>query len=196
MENNLNISNRLKIGDEFEIADMKWKILDITDAGYMCIGDSLADHRCFDFDSNDWKFSDLRKYLNKEFYEKISEEIGKDNIISLERDLLSLDGQTEYGTIYDFVSLLTVDEYRKYRKYIQNINFYWWLITPWSTPCNNYKKTCTVVSEFGSITDLGARHFCLVRPVCIFSATIFAQTHYPSYANGNTDQRIIPSESI
>jgi hypothetical protein len=167
------IPKGLKIGDEFELADINWKILDITDAGYMCIGDSLGDKK-FDENSSDWNESSLREYLNNEFYEKIAREVGRENIISSKRNLLSLDGQTEYGESDDFVSLLTVDEYRKYRKLIPNTGDWWWLVTPWSTPCNEYSKTVTVVSPSGYFSSNG----CYdsgggVRPFCIFSSSIF-----------------------
>lgn len=167
------VQKGLKIGDEFELADINWKILDITDAGYMCIGDSLG-NKIFDDNSNNWNKSRLRTYLNGEFYEKVAKEIGKDNIFAFKRDLLSLDGQEEYGETDDFVSLLTVDEYRKYRKHIPNTNKWWWLITPWSTHCNDCGIFTTVVSPFGYVVD---RNCCLnnfgVRPVCIFSSSIF-----------------------
>lgn len=166
------IPKGLKIGDEFELADINWKILDITDAGYMCIGDSLGDKK-FDENSSDWNESSLREYLNNEFYEKIAREVGRENIISSKRNLLSLDGQTEYGESDDFVSLLTVDEYRKYRKLIPNTGDWWWLVTPWSTPCNEYSKTVTVVSPSGYVNDGGCDYGIGVRPVCIFSSSIF-----------------------
>lgn len=165
----------LKIGDEFELADVNWKILDITDAGYMCIGDSLGD-KIFDNNSNNWDKSSLRSYLHTEFYKKVAKEIGEDNIFAFKRDLLSLDGQEEYGETDDFVSLLTVDEYRKYRKLIPNTNKWWWLITPLSTSCNNYESTVTAVSPSGCFGSCGRIH-CGdnngVRPVCIFSSSIF-----------------------
>lgn len=166
------IPKELKIGDEFELADVNWKILDITDAGYMCIGDSLGD-KIFDNNSNNWNKSSLRAYLNGEFYEKISKEIGKGNIVSFKRDLLSLDGQTEYGENDDAVSLLTVDEYRKYRKLIPNTDDWWWLITPWSTPCNNYESAVAVVSPSGCIGNSHCGNCNGVRPFCIFSSSIF-----------------------
>lgn len=166
------IQKELKIGDEFELADVNWKILDITDAGYMCIGDSLGDKK-FDENSSDWKKSSLRSYLHTEFYKKVSKEIGEDNIVTFKRDLLSLDGQEEYGETDDFVSLLTVDEYRKYRKFIPNYGKWWWLITPWSTPCNNYESTVTVVSPSGCINYGDCIDRSGVRPVCIFSSSIF-----------------------
>ncbi len=166
------IPKGLKIGDEFEIAEVNWKILDITDAGYMCIGDSIGD-RIFDGNSNNWGKSSLRTYLNSEFYEKISKEIGKDNIVAFKRNLLSLDGHTEYGESDDFVSLLTVDEYRKYRKHIPNTYDWWWLITPWSTSCNDCKKYQAVVSPSGFIYYGNCIHYYVVRPVCIFYSSIF-----------------------
>lgn len=166
------IPKGLKIGDEFELADINWKILDITDAGYMCIGDSLG-NKIFDGNSNNWNKSSLRTYLNGELYEKISKEIGKDNIVSFKRDLLSLDGQEEYGETDDFVSLLTVDEYRKYRKFIPNTGDWWWLITPWSTPCNNYKLTVAVVTPSGNFNYYYCGLSFGVRPFCIFFSSIF-----------------------
>lgn len=162
----------LKIGDEFKLSDINWKIIDITDDGYMCIGDSFG-NKAFANSSNNWSKSSLRTYLNGELYEKISKEIGKDNIVSFKRDLLSLDGQEEYGETDDFVSLLTVDEYRKYRKFIPNTGDWWWLITPWSTPCNNYKSTVAVVSPSGNISYDDCNLDNGVRPFCIFSSSIF-----------------------
>lgn len=159
----------LSIGDEFQLAGTTWKILDITDTGYMCLAEPMNNKK-FDFNDNNWKTSDLRSYLNKEFLEKIEEEIGKGNVLEFERNLLSLDGQTEYGTCIDKVSLLTVDEYRKYRKYIPNTDKWWWLITPWSTLCNNCSSTVTVVSSFGYIycdyydNDYGVCPFCVLNP--------------------------------
>ena len=170
----IHISKTLSIGDTFELAGLTWKILDITDKGYMCLADKLEESMEFDSDSNDWRNGDLREYLNADFLEELSEVIGEDNIIPFQRDLLSLDGQTEYGTCEDKVSLLTVDEYRKYRKLIPNTDdYWWWLITPWSTPCNDYKTSVTVVSSSGKFDYGNCYGNRGVRPFCIFSSAIF-----------------------
>lgn len=169
----INLLEGLGIGDTFEVADTKWKILDITSAGYICLADSIEE-RLFDSDSSNWKNSDLRGYLNKDFLGKIAAEIGLENIVPFERDLLSLDGQTEYGKCEDKVSLLTVDEYRKYRSLIPNTkDCWWWLVSPWSTPCNDYETTATVVSSAGGIISSFCSNCSGVRPVCIFSSSIF-----------------------
>lgn len=167
------IPSGLKVGDTFEIANIIWKILDITENGYMCIADRLENEMVFDNCSNDWKSSDLRKYLNYDFYNQIANEIGKENIITFERDLLSLDGQTEYGKFEDKISLLTVDEYRKYRNLMPNTSYWWWLVTPWSTLCNGYEKPIAVVSASGIIYYDNCYFNHSVRPVCIFSSSIF-----------------------
>lgn len=167
------VPSGLTIGDTFELADVTWKILDITDDGYKCLADKLADNMQFDKKSNDWRTSALREYLNGKFYEKLVSVVGKDNIIPFERDLLSLDGQTEYGICEDKISLLTVDEYREYRPLIPNADYWWWLITPWSTPCNDYKESVAVVSPSGNFYGC----FCVgdggVRPLVSFSSAIF-----------------------
>lgn len=164
----------LKVGDTFELAGLTWKILDITAEGYMCLADKLTDKMTFDEKSNDWVKSQLREYLNTEFIEKIADEIGEENIVSFKRDLLSLDGQTEYGECEDKVSLLTIDEYRKYRSLIPNTDVYWWwLISPWSTACNDWSTSVTVLSSSGIVNDYVCDGISGVRPVCIFSPSIF-----------------------
>lgn len=169
----INLPEGLGIGDTFELADTTWKILDITSAGYICLADSIEDMK-FDSDSNNWENSGLRSYLNGEFFEKMTAEIGLENIVPFERNLLSLDGQTEYGKCEDKVSLLAVDEYRKYRSLIPNTkDYWWWLVSPWSTPCNDYKKSVAVVSSAGDVLSSHCNRNYGVRPVCIFSSSIF-----------------------
>ena len=172
VECNKRFSKCLTIGDTFELAGVNWKIIDITSDGYVCLADSIGDMK-FDSENNDWRTSDLRKYLNEEFLKKIESEIGEGNLIEFERNLLSLDGQTEYGTCDDKVSLLTVDEYRKYRKLIPNTGDWFWLISPWSTPCNDFKNSVAVVAPSGDFDDDGCCYSFGVRPFCIFSSAIF-----------------------
>ena len=168
------IKKNLGIGDTFELLGLTWKILDITDKGYMCLASRFEDNMQFDSSANDWKISDLREYLNNEYYEELAEVIGADNIIPFERNLLSLDGLTEYGNCEDNISLLTVDEYRKYRALIPNTDDYcWWLITADSCKSNNDNIWVRVVSPLGYIWNDIYGNCRGVRPVCIFSSSIF-----------------------
>lgn len=165
-------NKKLNIGDVFEMLGLKWTILDVTEKGYMCLADRLENRMRFG-SNNNWKESSIRKYLNGEFSEKIATEIGAENIIEFERDLLSMDGQTEYGSCTDKVSLLNVDEYRKYRGNIPNADYWWWLITPDSTPCNDDEEWIRVVAPSGFIGRSSYYYIRGVRPFCIFSSSIF-----------------------
>ena len=169
----ITIKKNLSIGDTFELCNLVWKILDITDKGYVCLAERLEYGRQFDFDSNDWKSSDLREYLNSEFYEELAGCIGEENIIPFERDLLSLDGLKEYGNCEDKVSLISVDEYRKYRELIPNTDdYWWWTLTPDSCRSNN-NSWVRVVSPRGGIGYDRYNSGGGVRPFCIFSSSIF-----------------------
>lgn len=161
-----------KAGNQFELAGLKWKIIDILDSGCMCLAER-SESMIFDPDTNDWRISKLRQHLNGDLLRKLENEIGEENVIKFERDLLSVDGQNQYRACKDKVSLLTFDEYRKYRSLIPNEEYYWWLLTPWSTPCNGYYKWTTVVLPSGYINGNYCNGSCGVRPVCIFSPSIF-----------------------
>lgn len=161
-----------KTGNQFELAGLKWKIIDVLDLGCMCLAEKSESTR-FDPDINDWRISELRQHLNSDLLEKIENEIGEENVIGFERNLLSVDGQKEYEKCKDKVSMLALDEYRKYRSLIPNEEYYWWLLTPWSTPCNEYYKWTAVVLPSGNFNGLNCGCSRGVRPVCIFSPSIF-----------------------
>lgn len=168
-----------EIGKVIELAGMEWLILDKTEKGYFAILNGFdGESREFDSDSNNWIESKLRHELNTSFRKKITEELGEDAVVEFDRDLLSLDGQTEYGYCKDKISLLTVDEYRKYRKLLPNTGKWWWLLTPWSTPANNYSTTIAVVSPSGGVDYYDCGSVVGVRPACIFSSSIFESGNY------------------
>ena len=162
------------IGKTIEVAGIKWLVLDKLEKGYFAISeDFYGRDRGFDDNSNDWKSSDLRNELNTDLRKKIESELGTDSLVEFERNLLSLDGQTEYGTCRDYVSLISVDEYRKYRKLLPNTNKWWWTLTPDSTKCNDDTRWIAVVSPSGDFDGINYNGSNGVRPVCIFSSSIF-----------------------
>lgn len=163
-----------EIGKTIEVAGIKWLVLDKLEKGYLVISDEFyGKSREFDTDCNNWDSSDLRQELNTELRRKIEEAVGEGGLLKFTRDLLSMDGQTEYGSCEDYVSLISVDEYRKYRKLLPNTGEWWWTLTPDSTKCNDDTSYIRVVSPSGFIGS----NFCDgshgVRPVCIFSSSIF-----------------------
>ena len=163
-----------EIGKTIEVAGIKWLVLDKLEKGYLVISDEFyGKSREFDTDCNNWDSSDLRQVLNTELRRKIEEAVGEGGLLKFTRDLLSMDGQTEYGSCEDYVSLISVDEYRKYRKLLPNTGEWWWTLTPDSTKCNDDTSYIRVVSPSGCIYNYNYRNCHGVRPVCIFSSSIF-----------------------
>lgn len=142
----------LKPKDEFRLGDEVFIVLEQTDNGTRVISKEFAYNDVKFGDNSNWNVSPIRKMLNNEYFKKIAAIIGKKNILSMDRDLTSLDGLDDYGTCTDKVSLLTVVEYAKYHKTLglkSNYPDWWWLITPASTPSNDYSRVVCYVNSRG-----------------------------------------------
>lgn len=76
---------------------------------------------------NNYRTSNVRGILsdmaNSVFYEE--------SLLSHTVDLVADNGDRAYGTVQDFVFILTCDEYRKYRDYIPHYDSWIWTATPW-----------------------------------------------------------------
>lgn len=134
--------------------------------GVFCITRDILFKKAFDEDNcNDWRKSSLRKYLNGEFFEQLP---FTDKLISFKRDLTSDDGLKDYGDCEDYVSLLSDDEYRKYRYQISNKDDWWWTLTPYSTPYSGYSDYARVVDSDGSrISGLADNGYFGVSPAFV-----------------------------
>lgn len=146
----------LKSGDEFKLGDEVFIVMEHTDKGTRVISKEFAYKEVKFGDNSNWNTSPIRRMLNNEYFEKIAVIIGgENNIISMDRDLTSLDGLDDYGTCTDKVSLLTAMEYAKYHKILglkSNYPDWWWLITPASTPSNNYARRVCYVDSYGVLS--------------------------------------------
>lgn len=164
-----------KVRDTFELIGITWKVLDITDKGYACIAmEPVLKDEQFDTSRNNWEDSTLRKKLHEQILPEIKNEVGEEYVVKFKRNLTSLDGLTEYGDCMDEISLIGIDEYRKYRNLIPNSKKeWWWTITPWSTAGNNDNVWVAVVSPSGDFCNGSYSSSNGVRPVCIFSSKLF-----------------------
>lgn len=123
-------------------------------------------------DTNNWAESGLRKFLNNEYLKNISDDFSQDNILDHEVDLLSLDGYDDYGRTTDKVSVLTIDQYRKYHKFIGNVDRWNWLATPDSTPSGTDASDVQVVRGCGRV-DWDYSGYCRgVRPFFLLKSSI------------------------
>lgn len=123
-------------------------------------------------DTNNWAESGLRKFLNNEYLKNISDDFSQDNILDHEVDLLSLDGYDDYGRTTDKVSVLTIDQYRKYHKFIGNVDRWNWLATPDSTPSGTDASGVRIVRGSGDVDWRYSDRCGGVRPFFLLKSSI------------------------
>lgn len=138
--------------DEFVIRDQVFIVLEQTSNGTRVISKEFV-YRDTEFgDNSNWRLSPIRTKLNSEYFRQIADIIGEENILTMNRDLTSLDGLDDYGTCTDKVSLLTADEYARYHKILGLNNSYpdwWWLITPASASSNGFNCRVSCITYDG-----------------------------------------------
>lgn len=163
----------LKSGEVFDVNGIEYIALEQFYGNKTAVirKELLDDNMQFDSDNNNWKSSDIRKKLNNDYLRELEETFGKDRIIEHTVDLLSLDGLDDYGTSTDKVSLLTIEQYRKYRKVLgENLNRSWWLATPDSTSSGYSARFVRYVNSGGNVdygvcgwSDVGVRPFFIIQ---------------------------------
>ena len=156
--------SEIKPGEVFRFGGKNW--IRLEEAG-LCIMQDILEERVFDKDCNDWRESELREYLNNEFYETLLENGAdeKDSLL-IETDLTADDGLKDYGTSKDLVSLMTADLYRKNRHLLKPIDSSWWLATPHSclesySYAMRYVRSSSVLDSHSAYLGSGG-----VRPLC------------------------------
>ena len=129
----------------------------------------------FDASCNDYKKSSLREKLDGEILDEFISEFGEKNICENEAGLVTVDGQKAFEKLLTKVRPLTFDEAREYNDLLVNekLTDWYWTCTPWSTKERGYGYTAVVVSPRGDVSRNRCDCYNGVRPVCIFSSSIF-----------------------
>lgn len=151
-------------GEVFTYAGYEW--IKLEEEG-LCLMEDILEERAFDKESNDWRKSGLREYLDEDFYKMlIANGAKEENFLLFEIDLTADDGMKDYGKSEDYIGLLTVDLYRSNRHLLKPLESWWWLATPYSCLAS-YSYSVRCVSSSGALSSSGAYiGFCGVRPLC------------------------------
>ena len=166
-----------EVGSFIIYGGLKWVVLDKTTKGVKVLSKHRLYDRAFDTDNhNNWAASTLRNELNNFnkggwccAYENTSQ-INKKDLVEFERDLTTDDGMKDYGKCRDYMSLLTCEEYRKYRKLIPLADDWCWTITADSLV---YDSLVRYVSSNGSLSYYSAYSGSVgVRPLCVLKSEI------------------------
>lgn len=160
-------------GEVFEKNGVKYIVCEHFEGG----GTAVVRKECLEDgmefgDTNNWAESNIRKFLNGEYLKNISDDFGQDNILDHEVDLLSLDGYDDYGRTNDKISVLTLDRYRRYHKFIGNTDRWNWLSTPDSIPSGTGASFVQVVCGSGYVRWYYSGCCYGVRPFFILKSSI------------------------
>lgn len=132
--------DELEQGAVFNWGKKEYIKLDATAEGCLCLAKDVWFESKFDDQTNDWSKSQLRGDIATKAIDFIPD---IDKLMLFDRDLTTDDGLTDYGHCYDdAISMLTCDEYRKYRGYIPTTNAWCWTIT--ATTTNNRFVRCVI----------------------------------------------------
>lgn len=140
----------LRPGEHFMFKGFEWVCLDpnYPDGGVLaimakpwakdvkfCPSDKFTDKKfcpsCLFADENgnmnNYRTSNVRRILS----DMANSVFDRKSLLPHTVDLVADNGDRAYGTVQDFVFILTCDEYRKYRDYIPHYDNWTWTATPW-----------------------------------------------------------------
>lgn len=113
---------------------------------------------------NDWRRSKVREWLNDEF---LAMHISKEDVLPQTSDLTADNGDDAYGTSEELITLLSCDQYRKYRKLMPKYNEWVWTVTPYSCS-SGYAYYVRYIIPSGGLYTSTATRSSGVAPVCLF----------------------------
>ncbi len=161
--------NEVKIGETFKIAGVEF--VKVTDGEEIIAITKDALFNSSFGDNGNFAESKIKTRLEAELLPKLEAEVGAENIIEFETDMLALDGTKPFPNFRSKVSLVTLDFYRQHRSVFEThkIGSWWWLVTPDS---EEYKNFILCVSPLGFIGDDLYDYDFGVRPVLRFVSSI------------------------
>lgn len=172
----------LRPGEHFMFKNFEWVCLDPNhpDGGVLaimakpwakdikfCPSDKFADLKG---NWNNYRTSNVRGVLS----DMANAVFGGTCLLAHTIDLVADNGDRNYGTVHDFVFILTCDEYRKYREFIQRYDSWVWTATPWFCGYEDSDTGCGAAMVRAA--DIGGRFgfvgACLsgaVVPACVLN---------------------------
>lgn len=156
----------LNPGEHFIYNGIEFICLDIIDGNYLAMTAKPWAELPFDTNNkNNWKNSSLHRVLNNDFLELLN----KNHLVKQTSDLIADNGDKAYGTSEDYVTILSCDQYRKYRDIVPLFEEWMWTLTPWSCNTSN-SYYVRIVSTTGYVCHNYADGSSGVAPACLFSS--------------------------
>lgn len=162
-------------GSVVKIGNREYIVLDHSLETTAVIAKDFVKQMEFGSDGN-WITSKVRAYLDTTFYDELCKAVGKENIITHTVKLEADDGTGKSVKSQDKVSLLTTEQYRRYREYLPAYGKWWWLATRVSHDVKDYARDVCYVGSDGVLCwsssgygSGGARPFCILNSSILVS---------------------------
>lgn len=165
----------LKRGDVFQTTGKReYKVLEQYGDTTKIISLDLVKKKVEFGKSTDYKKSNVKKLCDTEILKDFEEEFEAENIETHTADIITADGQ-KLGTVDCKIRPITFDEAREYTDITPNndLNDWYWTLSPWSTKERGWEKAYAVVSPSGFVSSISCLGVSGVRPVCILKSNIF-----------------------
>lgn len=148
---------KVRNGERFIVDGEEFvKLGDIAGGAFVLLADTLPDYCAFesedaddDRDHNNFIGSNVQRVVDEWLH---SHKVLSEAALARPIDLTSMDGMTDYGMPNVYGRILTVDEYRKYRRFIPLTDKPFWTATPWCTR-SSYSSNDSLA--YGVFTDGG-----------------------------------------
>lgn len=140
--------DRVPFGATFTLDGVRFVKLDgDRDAVFALAEDTVADLGCVQFEADNAAREDHNNFngslVQKEIERWVRDQHKPifDAVVERPIDLTTMDGMTDYGCPLTVVRILTIDEYRKHRRFIPLTDKPYWLATGWTTASSPHSNT-------------------------------------------------------
>lgn len=123
-------------------------------------------------DTGDYVTSDVREFCNGEFLNELAAAVGIDNIVEHTVNLVADDGTGKGKTCKDKMSILTTENYRRYREFLKAYGDWWWTATRVTYEDEDYARNVCVVYSYGILYWRDCGYCSGVRPFCILNSSV------------------------
>lgn len=140
--------DRVPLGGIFTLDGMRFvKLNGDNEAAFVLTEDTPADMGFVQFEDDDASRDDHNNFNGSLVQKEIERWVRDkhkpifDAIVERPIDLTTMDGMTDYGCPLTVARILTIDEYRKHRRFIPLTDKPYWLATGWTTASSPSSNT-------------------------------------------------------
>lgn len=168
---------KVRNGERFIVDGEEFvKLGDIAGGAFVLLADTLPDYCAFesedaddDRDHNNFIGSNVKRVVDEWLHRH---KTLSDAAMALPIDLTSMDGMTDYGMPNVYGRILTVDEYRKYRRFIPLTDKPFWTATPWCTLSVDDYYAYLVDTDGSLSSDFAYYADCCARPALALKSSL------------------------